>query len=394
VRAGVAAASQARPARLGAFWFGIQAVWTALLGVVLQDRVTALASDPVVLFSWLVAAGACIASVVQIVAGVLSDRMRARSGSRRAFYAAGTALAIPAVVALPAAWSLAALWAAALLLQLGMNVAGGPYQGIVGDYVAPERIGRASSWMSVYQFAGSVTGAILTALLRGPALGIALAGALGAAWFVTDRHVATLPRAAREAAPLRLDADARIVLVSRALINLGFYTLFYYLFFFVHDALRVRDAHAVTAELFLAFTVSGVAGAAFAGRAADRSDKRVVVSVACAAIALAVGTFAAAPNVAVAFVCAVGAGIAWGGFFTADWAIAYAVLPREALASAMGVWNLAATLPQIAAPAATGALIARIDPHAGGLGARVALVLVVVEFVAGTAWLWRLRRAP
>jgi len=386
------AARAPNAALLGVFWFGIQAVWTALLGVVLQERATVLAREPVALFSTLVAAGACLASVVQIAAGVLSDRLRARTGDRRAFYAGGVALAIPAVAVLPFAGSLGVLWAATALLQLGMNLAGGPYQGIVGDYVAPERIGRASSWMSVYQFLGSLTGAILTALLRGPALGAALAFALAASWLVTDRAAAAGRGTGADRAPLRIDANVRTVLVSRALINVGFYTLFYYLFFFVHDALRVADAHAVTAYLFLTFTAAGVFGAALAGRASDRYDKRAVVTVACAAIAIAVGTFAVAPNAGVAFVCAAGSGFAWGAFFTADWAIAYAVLPRGALASAMGVWNLAATLPQIAAPALTGLVIARIAPH-GGLGPRLALALVVVEFVLGTAWLWRLRLA-
>jgi MFS family permease len=377
--------------RLGVFWFGIQVVWTALLGVVLQERASVLAHDPVTLFSWLVGIGAVVASVVQILAGIFSDRRRARTGDRRAFYAWGVGLAVPAIVVLPFAGSTLVLWCAALLLQLGMNLAGGPYQGIVGDYVEPERIGRASSWMSVFQFLGSVAGALLTALLHGPALGAALAFALAASWLATDRYVADLPRAFEAPKPLRLDANVRTVLVSRALINVGFYTLFYYLFFFVHDALRIADARTVTAYLFLAFTVAGVGGAALAGRAADRYDKRAVVSVACVAIALAVGTFAAAPNAGVAFACAIGAGLAWGAFFTADWAIAYAVLPRTALASAMGVWNLAATVPQLIAPAITGVLVARIDPHGAGIGARIALVLVVVEFVLGTAWLWRLR---
>ncbi len=380
-------------ALLGAFWFGIQVVWTALLGVVLQDRATALARDPVVLFSWLVGIGAAAASVVQLAAGVFSDRLRARAGNRRAFYAAGVALAIPAVVALPSAGSLAVLWIATLVLQVGMNVAGGPYQGIVGDYVAPERIGRASSWMSVHQFSGSVVGALLTALLRGPALGIALAVALAGAWFATDRYVARLPRAFAPPAPLRVDANVRTVLASRALINLGFYTLFYYLFFFVHDSLRVADAHAFTGYLFVAFTVAGVGGAALAGRAADALDKRIVVSASCAAIVLTVGTLAGAPDARVAFGAALAAGVAWGAFFTADWAIAYAVLPRDALASAMGVWNLAATLPQIAAPALAGFAIARLDPHRTGLGPRIALVLVIVEFILGTVWVWRLPRA-
>jgi MFS family permease len=377
--------------RLGFFWFGIQAVWTAILGVVLQDRVSALSPHPVAAYAVLAAVGAGFAAVVQVLAGILSDRHRARAGSRLLFYRAGVALAVPAIVALPLVPALSWLWAATLLLQLGMNLGGGPYQAIVADYVDAAHVGRASSWMSVHQFLGSVAGLLLTTLLHGALLGCALAACLLAGWWLTDSYVATLPRTRERAAPLRLDAAARTVLASRALINVGFYTLFGFLFFFVRESLGVADARTTTGILFLAFTIAGVAGAAVAGAPADRLDKRVVVSVACAAIAIAVGAFAAAPTVAVALVCALGAGAGWGAFFTADWAIAYAVLPRAAMASAMGVWNLAAALPQVAAPAITAPLVTTLDQRSSGLGPRVALLCVIVEFALGTAWLWRLR---
>ncbi len=381
------------PRRLGALWFGIQVVWTAVLGVILQDRITALAPHAVGTYALVAATGALFAAVVQIVAGIASDRVRARVAHRRAFYAAGVAIAAPALVALPFAPSMPSLWAAWIALQLGMNVAGGPYQGIVGDYVDERRVGRASGWMSVQQFSGSVVGIVLTTLLHGIALGSALAATLVVSWRVTDAHVARLRTSSVAAAPLRLDAAVRTVLVSRALINVGFYTLFGFLFFFVRESLGIADARTPTGILILVFTVSGVAGAAIAGRAADRIDKRVVVSVACAAIAVAVGAFAAAPTFTVALVCACGSGAAWGAFFTADWAIAYAVLPRSALAAAMGVWNVAAAIPQVVAPAITGPLVQAVDARAPGLGPRVALTCVIVEFALGTAWLWRLRLA-
>jgi hypothetical protein len=92
----------------------------------------------------------------------------------------------------------------------------------------------------------------------------------------------------------------------------------------------------------------------------------------------------------VAFAAAIASGCAWGAFFTADWAIAYAVLPRDAMASAMGVWNLAAAIPQIVAPAITAPLVTALDARSAGLGPRVALLLVVVEFAIGAALLWRL----
>jgi MFS family permease len=388
----VNAAPIADARRLGAFWFGIQVVWTAVLGVVLQDRAAGLSPQPVLAYAELAAAGAAVASIVQVVAGIFSDRARVRAGDRRAFYRIGVLFAIPAIVVLPAVTSLGALWSAMLLLQVGMNVAGGPYQAIVSDYLPPERVGRASSWMSIYQFSGSVVGILLTTQLRGVALGIALAACLAGGWLATDLYLRSRPHApAIAAAPLRLDANVRTVLASRAFINLGFYTLFGFLFFFVRESLGVPDARTTTGILILAFTIAGVIGAAVAGRPADRLDKRLVVTVACIAIAISVGAFAAAPTVAVSLVCAIASGVAWGAFFTADWSIAYAVLPRDAMAKAMGVWNLALAVPQVAAPAITGPLVAALDARRAGLGPRVALICVIVEFAIGTAWLWRLR---
>ena len=68
------------------------------------------------------------------------------------------------------------------------------------------------------------------------------------------------------------------------------------------------------------------------------------------------------------------------------------MLPRGAMAAAMGVWNLAAAVPQIVAPAITAPLVAALDTRSAGLGPRAALVLVAFEFVLGTLILWRLPR--
>ncbi len=271
-----------------------------------------------------------------------------------------------------------------------MNLAGGPYQAAISDAIGEERRGRASAWMSVSSFAGSVTGLLVAAALQGLIAAAALVAALVAGTAVALVHLRTLPATNVRPVALRITAPLVTVLLSRAAINVGFYTLFGFLFFFVRESLHVADARTTTGLLFLAFTIAGVAGAALAGRAADRIDKRIVVSVAAVAIAFAVGAFALALNPLVAFAAATAAGCAWGAFFTADWAIAYAVLPRDAMASAMGVWNLAAAVPQIVAPAITAPLVTALDARSAGLGPRVALLLVVAEFALGAAILWRL----
>ncbi len=385
----------AQPARLSALWFGIQAVWSAILGVFLQSEVTQFAgTGDVRTYAWIAAGGALVAALVQVLAGFWSDRRIAVSGHRRAFYVGGIALAAPALVAFFLASSLPALIVAFVLLQIGMNVAGGPYQAAIPDAVGEEHRGKASSWMSVSSFAGSVTGLLVAATLHGLAAALALVAALLGGAAVALAHLRALPATVARSVTLRISPDMLTILFSRAAINVGFYTLLGFLFFFVRESLRVSDPRTLTGLLFLAFTVAGAPGALLAGRAADRYDKRIVISLAAVAIAIAVGAFALAPNVPVAFCAALASGCAWGAFFTADWALAYAILPRGAMAAAMGVWNLAAALPQIIAPAITAPLVAAIDAQHGGAGPRAAFALVIVEFAAGAALLWRLRTVP
>jgi MFS family permease len=386
---------KAQPARISALWFGIQAIWSAILGVFLQSRVTQFAgSDDVRAYAWIAAGGALVAAIVQIVAGFWSDRHIAASGHRRSFYITGIAIASLALAAFFAAPSLLTLIAAFVALQIGMNVAGGPYQAAIPDAIGEERSGDASGWMSVSSFAGSVTGLIVAATLHGFLAAFALITALLGGAGVALAHLRGLPPAAVRTVALRVTPDMLTVLLSRSAINVGFYTLFGFLFFFVRESLGVTDARTTTGLLFLAFTIAGVLGATIAGRAADRYDKRIVISVAAAAIAVAVGAFAVAPNEPVAFAAAVASGCAWGAFFTADWALAYAVLPRGAMAAAMGIWNLAAALPQIIAPVITAPLVAAVDARHAGAGPRVAFALVIVEFATGAALLWRLRVVP
>ncbi|MGH7327792.1 MAG: MFS transporter, partial [Polyangiaceae bacterium] len=214
--------------------------------------------------------------------------------------------------------------------------------------------------------------------------GVAIAAALAVSFGVTFAHLGRLAaQTPLLPARLRVDRNFQTVLLSRASINLGFYTFVGFLFFFVRDVVGAGNARQTTGILFLAFTLAGVIGAAFAGRTSDRIDKRVVVSVAGVGIAIALGALAGANSLWAILLFGALAGIAWGAFFTADWAIAYVVLPADSMAAAMGVWNLAAALPQIAAPLLGAAIVS-------AAGIRAVQIAVIVEFALGTFWLWRL----
>ena len=154
-----------------------------------------------------------------------------------------------------------------------------------------------------------------------------------------------------------------------------------------HDRIRAFPLFSV-----LSFTLAAIGGAALAARPVDRRDKRLVVTVACCTIALALAVLAMAPSLAFAFPAAALAGLAWGAFVTADWALAAIVLPQRAMATTMGIWNIATALPQVVAPLLTLPLVLRFNEIAAGSGPRAAIVLSLVEFLAGGTLIWRLPR--
>jgi MFS family permease len=385
------------PARLCALNAGIQLVWGAILAVSLQARSIELApGEGVQTYALLASLGALLATVVQLVAGRLSDRRRRRVGDRRAFYTAGVALALPALAWFYLTPNLAGLMASFFALQIALNVALGPYQAAIPDYVAPDRRGLASSWMSAYQSIGNAAGLIVAGFVHDLRLvALALAAPLFATYRVTVAHVRSLPaQPVESSARLALRGPLGALLVSRGLTNVGFYTLLGFLLFYVRDSLGVAGTavQTQTALLFLTFTLAAIGGAALAARPTDRYDKRLVVTAANVALVAALALFAIASRLDLAYAASLLAGVAWGAFVTADWALASAVLPAAAMATAMAIWNVATTLPQVIAPALTAPIVLRFDALRAGLGPRAAVVVALGEFALGAAFVWRLPR--
>jgi MFS family permease len=158
--------SAARPARIGALWLGIQAVWGAVLAISLQSRAIELAhGDPLKRAGTILALGAAIAAVVQIVAGALSDRRRKQGSRRIEFYVIGTVIGTIGIGWFYVAPTIAQLTIGFAILQVGLNVATGAYQAIVPDTFQGSRVGLASSWLAALQSTGNALGAVVAALV-------------------------------------------------------------------------------------------------------------------------------------------------------------------------------------------------------------------------------------
>lgn len=388
------------PFVLALYWLGIQSVWGAILGISLQSRSIELSgADALIAYSRLATIGALVAAVVQIGVGFWSDARR-RKGSRRIeFYVAGALGGSGALLFFYLAPSMASLTLGYIGLQLALNLAIGPYQAIIPDFVDRARYGVASSWMAALQSFGNAVGALAASFIGGARL---LAGFLSALLVATcaatSIHVRRLPLQAAEEeapAPLRVTRPFVDLFISRALVYAGFYTLLGYLLFYVQGVLGIAalaDAKRHTGILIISFTVVGALGAALAARPSDRLDKRLVATVGAGAFIAALGIFISGSGFSTAVAATLVAGLGWGVFLVADWAIACRVLPPAAMGTAMGIWNVAILLPQIAAPAITLAVLQRLALTGGPLAPRVAFGLALGETVAGIAWLWRLSR--
>jgi Na+/melibiose symporter-like transporter len=388
-----------KPLNLALFWLGLQTVWGALLGISLQARSTQLSgADALVAYGHLAAIGATVAAVTQIVVGFWSDARRRRGSRRVEFYIAGTIGGAVAIAAFYGAQTFAMLTLAYVGIQLTLNLATGPYQAILPDFIEKKRLGVASSWLAALQSIGNAIGAIVASQIGSARV---VAGVIDALLLgtcaATVAHVRSLQiRQEPPRAPIHLTRAFVDLFISRALVYVGFFTMVGYLFFYVGGVLGfgVREATQFTGYLILTFTAVGAAGAAIAAKPSDRFDKRYVAMVGGGVTIVALVTFIATHAMAGTLVATVVAGVGWGIFLVADWALACRIMPAGSAASTMGIWNLALVLPQIAAPAFTTWFLMRFPGLISAQAPREAFGLAVCETLVGIAWLLRLPASP
>ena len=382
-------------ARLAIFWFGLQVVWGALIGVSFQARSSELAAGWALnAYALIAGCGAAVAAVVQIGAGYASDRRTAHGSRRVEFYIAGSIVAAAGLAWFYAAGSFGQLFAAVMVVQIGMNVATGPYQAALPDFVPDERTGTASSWMAALQSLGNAAGAVLAGLVaEARAVAAGIIASLLASCIATASYVSSLPAPADARSDIRITRAHADLFISRALVYLGFFTLVGYLFFYESAALGAAAAKTYTAYTILIVTVCGAAGAAVCAKPADRMDRRLLASIGGAVFVIAIaGLIAVNTWLFIALIAAL-AGCGWGAFLTADWALGCRFVPRSRAALALAIWNLALVIPQVLAPVLASLAIRSLHASQGG-AARAAFAAAMLEVLLGIAWLRRLPASP
>ncbi len=407
------------------YWLGLSFFWGAMLTLVLPDRIGELFPDDKDRVLTIVAsAGAAVATVAQVFFGAWSDTSRNRWGRRRPFLLVGTLGACATLLFFPGARTLLALLAVFLLIQLWVNLASGPYQGLMPDRIPPAKHGTAASWMGAASILGRIGGPIAASVLLRPSvqdwlapraawlnamgdnrglslLTLVFIGVLLGAMLLTlfsaretplDKNAAkvgigeTIGGILR--VPLRPYPSFVWLLISRLGIMLGVYTVSFCLLYYIRDTLGFKgegESLGVLTNFLLISTCTGIIGTIPAGIISDKVGKKPILYFAnsvCMASGLA---FALSHDLTMAYIAAGIFGAGYGAFAAVDWALACNLLPPDAPAKYLGIWGISDTLSQVVAPLLAGPLAFWINGELGaGVGYRALMLLALVYFAAGT----------
>jgi MFS family permease len=413
--AGFGAAQGDRPAmvlplrqlvQLSIYWFGINAIWGAIDGVILQARMESFvgAGNAGIALALAKLGGVIVAILVQPTVGSISDYTMSRWGRRKPYIAIGASLDVLFLIAIATSNTFLALAAFLVLLQFSSNFAQGPFQGYVPDLVPAPQVGLASALVGVMTVLGIMGGQIIgyTGFLLGnnftlPTIAVGLvefATAVGTLLWVQegrkpkDRGRRTWRQVALEAWGTDILREHSYVwLVASRLCILAGVGMIYNLNVFYMDrsmglpseqkALWGFAASACIAVTILIVSIP-------AARLADRHGRKTVIYGACAGGAAGMAILVLAPAMWVGLLGIVCVAAAAGSFLAVDWALMTDIIPKASSGRYMGMSNVAtASAGQVAL--IVGGPLLTVFP--GGLGPRMAMLAGALFFAAGAALL-------
>jgi Na+/melibiose symporter-like transporter len=396
--------------QISIYWFGINAIWGCLDGVVLQERIPALvgSGEGGRALAILKVAAVIIAIIVQPTIGSVSDYTMSRWGRRKPYIAIGAVLDVLFLTAIATSNSFLAILAFIVLLQFSSNFAQGPFQGYIPDLVPAKQVALASALVGIMSVLGVIGGQTLaaTGYLLGPSghpdftlatIGVGLielATAIGTILWVRegrapkDREGRSWRSIAGEAWGTDILAHRSYVyLVASRLFVLSGVSVIYNLavLYMTKSLTLTNDEKAIWVPL-TSVAVGGMVliTAIPAARLSNRIGKKAVIWLACASGAVGMGILVIAPTVIVAELGVLLVGLGAGAFLAVDWALMSDIVPKASSGRYMGMSNVATASSGAVALIVGGPLI---DLIGGGAGPRAAMVAGVLFFVVGAVLL-------
>jgi MFS family permease len=401
--------------QLSVYWFGINAIWGGLDGVVLQERIPGLV-DP----AWGVRALALVkvvavvmAIVVQPTIGSISDYTMSRWGRRKPYIAIGASLDVLFLVGIATSQSYLSIFAFLVLLQFSSNFAQGPFQGYVPDLVPATQVSLASALVGVMSVLGVVGGQALasTGFLLKDAAGhpdftiptvsiglIELATAIGTLLWVQEGR-APKSRGGRSWLAIAGEAWGTDILGERSFLWLVASRLFFLMgigmIYNTNVLYLERSLQLTTNDLaFWVPVTSVVIGLSIlsstipASRLSDRIGRKKVIYASCAFAIVGLALLTVAPGVLVGEVGILLVAIGGGSFLAVDWALMTDIIPKASSGRYMGMSNVATASSGALALVVGGVIIDLVGgPLHLGIGPRTAFGVAIGFYVLAAVFL-------
>ncbi len=363
---------------ISVYWLAVNLHWSALLVAIVPHQVAVMhPTGHGLILSFILGAGALVALVMPPVVGAYSDHCAHPMGRRRPYMLAGTASNLLGLALL--CWAgenhmLGLYLAGYMVVQFGSNLATAAYSGVIPDIVPPDQRGAASGWMAAMTQMGNILGALGGGVLiqRGHAL--AAYGIIGGMLVllltitvVTTRETALSkptekPTLGAIIKSLWIDPrhypDFAWVWFTRFLFTAGMWMVQPFIQYYLRDVIGspkpAEDAGRIIGVALVGATVTGLIG----GSVSDRLGRKRVVYAANGLMAVVALAFMVVRSMEAVYVTAVVYGLAFGAYYSVDWALGCDVLPRkEEAGKDMGVWHISMVLPQSLAPFLSGLLL-------------------------------------
>ncbi len=371
---------------VSALWFSFYAQWITIPVIILQTQVMRILgrgeAQTEAVTGLILAAGAFVALIAAPLAGALSDRTRSSAGRRRPYLIQGVLAGSVGLVlfGLFGPGDSLLLFALAYLnLQFWWNWAAGPLAGLIPDVVPPGQQSAASGWMNVIVVVGMIAGNALVHFFYQPDRIASITGIFIALQLIclvaTLKWVAELPSIDREreagmpaffrsfCLSPRDYPDFYLVLLTRLLSNLGIWSTFGFLLFYLQNiiGLSLDDARGLLTTLLVLGACLSIPASIAGVRMADRFGLVRIVQLSSwimAAATLCYVLIALHPSITLIVPVVAAYSIGSGAYGAADWYLAMKVLPKgQDVGKDFGIWHVCMVLPQIVGPASIGVLI-------------------------------------
>jgi Na+/melibiose symporter-like transporter len=401
------------------FGFALTALWQSLhaitLPVLLLDFVPEAEKNTSL--GLLTLSGLLLAMFVQPLAGAISDRSNFKWGRRRPYILAGGIIALLLIPGLGFAGSYATVFMVYCFLQVATNIAQGPYQAFIPEFVPADKHGRASGVKGILEITGGLLliyissifmdrysaggGRYLLWIVLGILIAVVLVIMLATIFLVKERRMSPdrprgrLLETAYSTFKRDIWRNHSFVwfLISRLLVYMAFTTLQQFALYYFKDVIGVADPAGATFR-FSAIAVVGMLVAVYpAGYLSDRIGRRLFTGAAGLLGAVGIAVIALTNEYGPVLWAAVIIGIAMGIFNSSNWALATDFAPKGEEARYLGVANMAT---------AGGAVLARvIGPGIDFFNRRNALsgynfmlIMCLVYFLIGAVLVVKIKRRP